>query len=1165
MVSKTSTRGGHLRGIGPPPAPQALVTRKWPGVRWPLADPLSRNGYALIANSGATGALGLVYWLLMARLYPAVDVGRASAAYAAMNLLAGLTALNFNGALTRFIPQAGRQTRTFVVRAYAVSALSSVGVTIPFLLTISWWGPSYSELGGLITGVVFTGCVVAWAIFTLQDSVLVGLRSAFWVLVENGVFGVVKLILLVVLVTVLPGHLGIYVSWMLPVFVAVPLVNMLIFGRLVPRHTLQTSDLEPPTSRQIGRFLAGDYVGALCLLATGSLVPVVVAARLDIRSTAYFYMAWIIAAIVDMIGINMGMSLTVEGAFDAAALAINGRKALRKMALMLLPGAGLVALLAPWGLRLFGPAYAAHGAPVLELLAIATLPRGVTELYLGALRAQSRATLVALIQAVRGVLMLGLTVAATGIIGTIGAGVAVVASQTVMAAAISVGLWRVLTGDRERKAPSTPVVKAPVVKAPVVKAPVVKAPVVKAPVTTRARAWAPAALAAAGFALFFACLRGVDVTRMNGLGLLSVLPAGAIAGVVLLALAFMLGLARPRAHPAGLGAALAGLVICLDGVTAFIEPEPRFPTAYQIAGFVDYISRTGHAAPGLAAYFSWPGFLALVSFLTGAAGTHGLLTLLRVWPVAIDLLYLPPLFLIMRNLRISWRARWLAGFLFAVGNWVGQDYFSPQAFSYLLYLVFVAILVNWFTPAGANGAPHVLPASGLARLGRLAWLARLHRRIFGPVRPGEMPPRPASAGQKAFLLALLIAIFTVTTASHQLTPFFMIGACVVLVLVRRCTLTGLPVLFGVILAGWISFAAVDYWSGHTSTVFGGIGQLGSNVTTSVGGRLAGASPTHLLALHARVGLAAVIVGLAGLGLLRRRRRGIDDRVLVALLCMPVAMIGLQGYGGEMALRIYLFLLPAACVLAAYCFFPGPRAGRPAWPTAVILALCAMVLPVAFFVARYGNEAFEQVPPGELAAANWVYAHDAPGVRLLWLSPAPATDNTPDMPWAYEDLSRVDYLPELAPRAPASVGGLVSALRRAGPGSYLVATRTQVAALQQTASYPSDWQQRFNAAMTAAPGVQVALANSSAVIYTLHWPPGSRRPPAVRAAGVAHSASTWNVAGVILLWLLMALLAAREFLRVGRGAARLIRPLTLASVPLLVLLLGVVLVRFVALS
>ena len=438
---------GYRRGRQP------LIARKMAGLHQQLADPLARNGYALIANSAATGALGLVYWLLMARLYPAAAVGKASAAYAAMNLLAGFTALNFNGALNRFIPQAGLRTRSFVLRAYLVSAVASVGAATLFLLTISWWGPSYSELDGVAAGLAFTGAVVAWAIFTLQDSVLVGLRSAIWVVAENGIFGIAKIVLLVLLVTALPDDLGIYVSWMLPVIVAVPLVNMLIFGRLVPRHAVATRDCKLPSDREIARFLAGDYSGALCLLATVNLIPVLVAARLDASSTAYFYMAWLIAGIVDMIGINMAMSLTVEGAFDASTLAVNCRKAFRKMAWILLPCAGLVALLAPWGLSLFGPAYAAHGAPVLELLALATLPKAVTELYLGALRAQSRTSLVALIQAARCVLMLGLTLILTGAMGTVGAGVAVVTSQTVIAAAISLGLWRVITGSQKWQRP----------------------------------------------------------------------------------------------------------------------------------------------------------------------------------------------------------------------------------------------------------------------------------------------------------------------------------------------------------------------------------------------------------------------------------------------------------------------------------------------------------------------------------------------------------------------------------------------------------------------------------------------------------------------------------------------------------------------------------------
>jgi len=659
-------------------------------------------------------------------------------------------------------------------------------------------------------------------------------------------------------------------------------------------------------------------------------------------------------------------------------------------------------------------------------------------------------------------------------------------------------------------------------------------------------------LGAAGFVLFFASLRHVPLSQMNGLGLLSVLPHGAIAGVMILALAFILTLAQPRQHPVMLAVGLAGLVICLDGMTTFIEPEPRFPTAYQIAGFIQYISSTGHATPGLAAYFSWPGFFALVSLVTGAAGTHSLLGLMRVWPMMIDLLCLPPYFLMMRNLRISWRAQWVAGLLFTVGNWVGQDYFSPQSFNYVLYLTFLAILVNWFTEPRLSAHPHVI----------VSGLNRLHRRIFGIVRPGELAPQPTSTGQRAFLLAVLIAIFVVSTMSHQLTPFYLVGACAALVLVRRATLRGLPVLFGVILIGWISFAAVDYWSGHMSNIFGGFGNLGANLTSSVGGRLMGSTAVHLVTLHGREGVAGAIVGLAILGLLRRRLKGFDDRILLALFCMPILSIGLQSYGGEMALRIYLFLLPAACVLAGCFFFADPKVGRANWRALPLLAVCAAVLPIAFILVRFGNDAFEQIPPGEVAASNWIYSHDAHGARIQWMSSSPKVDNTPEMPWSYKDIDKVLYLPVQAPVNPASVSGLVSDLRSSGPGTYLIATRTQELYLEQAAGYPADWGSRFNRLMRAAPGVQVAYANSTATVYTVRWPPGARARPLPPNGGRGSPTTILSVLGLTLLFVLIAMLTAREFCRVGRPQARrFIRPLTLASVPLLVLVLGDVILRF----
>jgi O-antigen/teichoic acid export membrane protein len=438
------------------------TTRGMQGLRQQWADPLSRNGYALIANTGATGISGLLYWVLVARLYPTETVGRATAAYAAMNLLAGFTALNFNGALTRFLPQAGRRTAKLIKHSYLVSAIASVLVTILFLLSVHLWGPSYSELGNPITGLFFVGCVVCWAIFTLQDSVLAGLRSATWVLLENSIFGMAKVVLLILFASHFV-HIGIYLSWMVPCVLVVPLINSLIFSRLVPRHTAATIDAEPPTNRQIGRFLAGDYSGALFLLATSNLVPVLVAAMIsDVKNTAYFYMAWLVGGILDLVAVNMAISLTVEGSFDASSLAHNCRKALQKIGLLIVPAAALIALLAPWGLGLFGPAYAKEGAPILQLLALATLPKTLTEVYLGALRAQSRTRRVAIVQGIRAVLMLGLTVWLVEVMGLIGVGVAAVITQIVVAAVISPSLWRVLHADRAPAAgPPIDVVAAP--------------------------------------------------------------------------------------------------------------------------------------------------------------------------------------------------------------------------------------------------------------------------------------------------------------------------------------------------------------------------------------------------------------------------------------------------------------------------------------------------------------------------------------------------------------------------------------------------------------------------------------------------------------------------------------------------------------------------------
>ena len=499
-------------------------------------------------------------------------------------------------------------------------------VALLFLVNVSHWGgASYAELRGMIPSLCFIACVIAWGIFTLQDGVLTGLRSAVWVPVENGTFGIVKIVLLLAFAASMPAF-GIPISWMLPVIVSLPLVNLLIFGKLIPDHARLTGDRRPPTMRQVGRFLAGDYTGALCVLAVTNLVPIVVAIRVGPNMNAYFYMAWTIGSVLFLVAMNMATSLTVEGAFDGQTLLANCLAALRRTIRLLVPLAIATALLAPVALGLFGRPYATYGTPILELLAVATLPKMLTELYLGALRAQSRTKQVAVIQIARCVLVLALALALTGTMGMVGAGVAVLVSELAMAIVIFVvpGLRSAMFRSR-RGAAKTESGRSGQLN--------MRNPELgtagdtqKPASRVRSPEWLPVAVlcaaAAMGLALFLVSLSSVTASlgRMSGLGLISVMPASMLAGVVLLALAFALalGLARPR--PVLLGVMLVAIVVCLDGVTAMAEPEPRFPTAYSIAGFVDYVSRTGHTAPDLSAYFSWPGFFEAVAWVEHLVG-----------------------------------------------------------------------------------------------------------------------------------------------------------------------------------------------------------------------------------------------------------------------------------------------------------------------------------------------------------------------------------------------------------------------------------------------------------------------------------------------------------------------------------------------------------------
>ncbi|MFF9774807.1 lipopolysaccharide biosynthesis protein [Streptomyces sp. NPDC013978] len=1270
-MSDTTTTTAHeaedttTEETGPGPGPGRRL--RLPGLgKGAGGDQLFRNAYALMLNTGISAVLGLGFWLAAARYYTEASVGQGSAAIAAMKLLAGLTALTLTGALARFIPVAGRDTGRLIFRTYAGSAVVVALAAGVFLLTLGLWGSSYSFLHDPLYAVFFVLAVVAWSTLTLQDGVLTGLRSAVWVPVGNTVFSAVKLVLLVVFAAAIPT-MGVFVSWVAAIAMSVLPLGWLVFRRLIPAHVRATEDhAHPPSLREIGRFLAGDYTGSLFSLAVVYLVPVIVAAQVGSADNAYFYITTTIGGTVNLLAINMGASLTVEGAHDPARLAANTRAALKRMARIMLPVCAVLFFGAPWILAVFGQAYADAATPLLRWFAVGAVLRVVMETYFAVLRAQSRTAGLAWLQGLLCALVLGLTLVLLPRMGLTGAGVAEISSLAVIVLIAAPRLYRILrtAGPAEgltdaapdgdladlgriasaakqsgawsrrldsdtlalglhvdfdhlerrpdvRPGPGTPPTGTalprgehrptwaqdrptrPPEDAPFEEAaggPDLARGAVREPdfareaekleksvrepvapeaeetpsgrhtprVSLRERLSHPTITGVVlGFLLLSAlllywvpalALDDSDLDRMGGLGLISVLPAPTLAGAALLAVVFAALLWPAREHRALLLITLLATVFSLHALPAVIETEPRFATAWQHLGFIDYIDRTGTAVPDLDARWSWPGFFAAAAFVAQACGVTDFTEIIRWWPTAVQLLYLAPMFLLARHMRASWRARWTGVWIFVLSGWVGQDYFSPQGFTYLLYLVFVAILLVWFR------APHML---------------------WGAVRPGEAEVEPTDRRQRAVLLAVLIALYAATVPAHQLTPFVMLGVLAALVLVGRSELRGLPILFAVLVAVWVGFLAEPYWSGHFDELFGGVGGVGGNVTSSVSGRIGEGSSTHKLVLYARVALAGSVMLLACYGFWRRRANKYRERSLLVLTFVPFLGFGMQSYGGEMALRVFMFALPGAALLAALALFPrtGVTDGerdkdrRSLAPLAALMA--GLVLIGGFLVARWGNEPFERVRPGEVAAMEYVYAHDDPTVRLLWLSDDPVNNVTPAMPWGARDMEKVEYVPTLAPVDPVLVSGVAKALKDAGAGSFLIVNRSQVTNLQMDAGYPGNWESRLIENLDRRADVEQVFANDDATIFALRDQPGKAPDPDPGPIGPQVTWTPWSVVGGLAAIALIVLLSVREMVRVAvRPGVRQLRWLQSSfwfSLPLLALLLASLVQRFLTMG
>lgn len=190
---------------------------------------------------------------------------------------------------------------------------------------------------------------------------------------------------------------------------------------------------------------------------------------------------------------------------------------------------------------------------------------------------------------------------------------------------------------------------------------------------------------------------------------------------------------RSRNFRAGL-TALVLMALTQRLATTISTDVPLYSWTYKHLGVVDYIRQSGQLAHGLDVYQGWPGLFALTAWFSDITGVDPV-TIAHLFTPAVHLALLGLVYAVARTWGLDTWGSLVATFLVESLNWVAQDYYSPQATALVLAAGFLIVV-------------------GLSR-------------------------------ERATATPLALTLFAAIVVTHQLTPYWLMVACVGLTITRR--------------------------------------------------------------------------------------------------------------------------------------------------------------------------------------------------------------------------------------------------------------------------------------------------------------------------------------------------------------------------------------------
>ena len=571
----------------------------------------------------------------------------------------------------------------------------------------------------------------------------------------------------------------------------------------------------------------------------------------------------------------------------------------------------------------------------------------------------------------------------------------------------------------------------------------------------------------------------VELREMADYGLLSILPIHYYLALALLIANFCYFLQKQSERETILLLHILLLIVILHGSPPIIYGGIlRYSWAWKHVGVIDYIMRFGAVDPTaqyLDAYHNWPGFFTLNAFMTEASG----LSALSFSPWAqlfFNGLNLGAILIMFRSFTSDRRLIWLGVLFFFLINWVGQDYFAPQAFGYLLHLIIIGCSLYWLKKRRYTNVNLV------QKWLKKEWLIRLYRSFFYSRSDREMINRHTTAQQRKGITLFIIILMAAVASNHQLTPFMTILALGALVIMQRTQASSLLLIQFVFTLIWVVFVAAPFTQQNVQSLVSDFGDVFENADqTLISLGQASEDQANIATIGRLLTIGSIL--LAGLGGLRRLINRYRDIPVILLIIAPILMLAGNSYGGEMLFRVFLFIVPFVAFFSATFFYPTPFSGYK-FKTAVAIFAVSLIFLCAFLFAYLGKERQYHFSKYEVEASEFLYEEAPYGSILI-----EGSKNYPGQFKNYENFFYVPLSREKWEEQMKFIEDPETVFQRwmsndEFTGAYLIITRSQKAEVEMIGAMPPNGLDIIEDKLNQSPLFDVFYQNEDVSIFIL---------------------------------------------------------------------------------